>query len=215
MRTQQRITLSLAVAALSIGALAGCSLFSPETAAEPSASATATSPSADYTSDLVGAGCADYAATVPEGAGSIVGMAQDPVAVAAANNPLLTTLVSAVSGQLNPAVNLVDALNSAEYTIFAPVDTAFAALPAETLAALAEPANAAMLQGILSYHAISGQILPSDIVGEHTTVEGATLTVAGSGDDLTVGDATVICGGVHTANATVYLIDTVLMPPAA
>ena len=56
----------------------------------------------DYTTDLVGAGCAAYAETVPDGSGSIVGMAQDPVAVAASNNPLLTTLTAAVSGWSEP-----------------------------------------------------------------------------------------------------------------
>ncbi len=59
---------------------------------------------------------------------------------------------------------------------------------------------------------VPGQILPDSIVGTQTTVNGATLEVTGSGDDLKVNDATVICGGVRTANATVYLIDTVLLP---
>ena len=168
----------------------------------------------DYTGDLVGAGCAAYAEAVPDGGGSIVGMAQDPVAVAASNNPLLKTLVAAVSGQLNPDVNLVDTLNGSEFTVFAPVDDAFAKLPADTVAALKDPANAALLTSILTYHVVPGQILPSDIDGELTTVNGAKLTVTGSGDNIVVGGAKVICGGVHTANATVYLIDTVLTPPA-
>ncbi|MFK9892531.1 fasciclin domain-containing protein, partial [Escherichia coli] len=65
------------------------------------------------------------AAAVPSGAGSVEGMAADPVAVAASNNPLLKTLTAAVSGQLNPDVNLVDTLNGGEFTVFAPVDDAF------------------------------------------------------------------------------------------
>ena len=77
---------------------------------------------------LVGPGCADYAKAVPDGAGSVSGMSQDPVATAASNNPLLKTLVQAVSGQLNPDVNLVDTLNGDEFTVFAPVDDAFAKL---------------------------------------------------------------------------------------
>jgi len=167
----------------------------------------------DYTANLVGAGCAAYADAVPDGGGSIVGMAQDPVAVAASNNPLLTTLVAAVSGQLNPDVNLVDTLNGSEFTVFAPVDDAFAALPAETVTALSDPANAGLLTSILTYHVLPGQILPADLSGEYTTVEGSTLTVSGSGDNIMINDATVICGGVSTANATVYLIDTVLSLP--
>ncbi len=80
----------------------------------------------DPAANLVGPGCAAYAEAVPEGAGSIQGMSQDPVAVAASNNPMLTTLVAAVSGQLNPDVNLVDTLNGDEFTVFARVDDAFA-----------------------------------------------------------------------------------------
>ena len=142
-------------------------------------------------------------------------MAEDPVATAASNNPLLKTLVAAVSGQLNPKVNLVDTLNGAEFTVFAPVDDAFAALPARTVKALSKPANADMLTQILTYHVVPGQIAPDDIDGMQTTVEGQDVEVTGSPDALKVNDANVICGGVHTANATVYLIDGVLTPPAA
>ncbi|MEK1274912.1 fasciclin domain-containing protein, partial [Mycobacterium ulcerans] len=61
---------------------------------------------------------------------------------------------------------------------------------------------------------VPGQLSPSQVVGTHSTVEGASLTVTGSGNDLQVGDAVVVCGGVQTANAVVYMIDTVLMPPS-
>jgi len=163
---------------------------------------------------LVGPGCADYAAAVPTGAGSVDGMAQDPVATAASNNPLLTTLVKAVSGQVNPKVDLVTTLNGGEFTVFAPVDSAFAKIDAATMTTLGT--DDALLSKILTYHVVPGQIAPDAIVGTHTTVEGQDLEVTGSGDDLKVnGTAAVICGGVKTANATVYLIDTVLMPPAA
>jgi uncharacterized surface protein with fasciclin (FAS1) repeats len=167
---------------------------------------------ADPAAGLVGAGCADYAEAVPEGAGSVEGMAQDPVAVAASNNPLLTTLVAAVSGQLNPEVDLVDTLNGDEFTVFAPVDDAFAKIDAATIETL--QTDSALLTSILTYHVVPGQVAPDEIPGTHTTVQGADLEVTGSGDDLVVnGESAVICGGVQTANATVYLIDTVLMPP--
>ena len=71
-----------------------------------------------------------------------------------------------------------------------------------------------MLQSILTYHVVPGQIAPDAIAGTQTTVNGATVTVTGSGNNIKGNDANVICGGVHTANATVYLIDSVLMPPA-
>ncbi len=162
---------------------------------------------------LVGAGCADYAAAVPSGAGSVEGMALDPVATAASNNPLLTTLVAAVSGKVNPGVDLVNTLNNGEFTVFAPVDTAFAKIDSGTMTTLTT--DSALLSKILTYHVIAGQLSPSEIVGTHATVEGGTVTVTGSGDNLKVNDATVVCGGVKTKNATVYLIDTVLTPPAA
>jgi uncharacterized surface protein with fasciclin (FAS1) repeats len=205
---------AVALTAVAMLGLSACSMSSTDTAAEePSMESSAPAMENDYTADLVGSGCAAYAEAVPDGGGSIVGMAQDPVAVAASNNPLLTTLVAAVSGQLNPDVNLVDTLNGSEFTVFAPVDDAFAKLPAETVTALMQPENAALLTSILTYHVVPGQILPADIDGELTTVEGNTLTVTGSGDNIMVNDSKVICGGVHTANATVYLIDTVLSLP--
>ncbi|HYQ67315.1 fasciclin domain-containing protein [Actinophytocola sp.] len=165
---------------------------------------------ADPAADLVGPGCAGYAQQVPSGAGSVAGMAADPVAVAASNNPLLKTLVQAVSGQLNPQVNLVDTLNGSEFTVFAPVDDAFAKIDAATIDKL--KTDSALLTKILTYHVVPGQLAPDAIGGEHATVEKGMVNVTGSGDNLKVNDANVICGGVHTANATVYLIDSVLMP---
>ena len=167
----------------------------------------------DPAANLVGAGCAAYAEANPSGAGSVGGMAEANVVAAASANPLLTTLVSAVGGKLNPDVNLVDTLSSGEFTVFAPVDDAFKKVPAATVETLKTDKD--LLTKILTYHVISGQLSPDQIVGTHKTVEGGEVTVTGSGDNLKVGDATVICGGVKTANATVYLIDTVLTPPAA
>ncbi|OJX72722.1 MULTISPECIES: fasciclin domain-containing protein [unclassified Leifsonia] len=219
MRTS-KISLAVAgtVAALAL-ALTGCSSGSGTGSSSTSSSGSAmTTPSASATADpaadLVGTGCAAYAKQVPTGAGSVAGMSQDPVATAASNNPLLTTLVAAVSGKLNPKVNLVDTLNGGEFTVFAPVDSAFAKIDSATLDTLKTDAGAATLSKILTYHVVPGQISPSDIDGTHKTVEGGDVTVTGSGDSIKVNDANVICGGVHTANATVYLIDSVLMPPA-
>ncbi|MEZ3155511.1 fasciclin domain-containing protein [Microbacterium sp. BWR-S6Y] len=183
------------------------SSMAPSMEASPSASASMMDPAAN----LVGPGCADYAAAVPSGAGSVEGMAADPVAVAASNNPLLKTLTAAVSGQLNPNVNLVDTLNGSEFTVFAPVDDAFAKIDAATIDSLKTDTDT--LTKILTYHVVPGQLTPDEIDGTQTTVEGQDVTVSGSGDSIKVNDANVICGGVQTANATVYLIDSVLMPP--
>jgi uncharacterized surface protein with fasciclin (FAS1) repeats len=208
--------LATAVAAVAaLGSLAACGGTS--NAADKSSDSNGTmsksaSPRMNPAADLVGPGCAGYAKQVPNGAGSVAGMAQDPVAVAASNNPLLTTLVAAVSGKLNPKVNLVDTLNGGQFTVFAPVDDAFAKLPKSTVTSLAKPASKDTLTKILTYHVVPGQIAPSDITGTQKTVEGGTVKVTGSGDNLKVNGANVICGGVQTANATVYLVDTVLMP---
>lgn len=166
---------------------------------------------AEPASDLVGPGCAAYAEQNPSGPGSVAGMAKDPVATAASNNPMLTTLTKAVSGQVNPDVNLVDTLNSGQFTVFAPTDEAFAKIDPDTMSML--QTNADALTQILTYHVVPGQLSPDEIAGTHKTVEGAEVTVTGSGDELKVDDASVVCGGVQTANATVYLVDSVLMPP--
>ncbi|GAA1436889.1 fasciclin domain-containing protein [Mycobacterium cookii] len=150
-----------------------------------------------------GPGCAG----VPtEGEGSVEGMADDPVATAASNNPLLKTLVAAVT-----EAGLVDTLNSAEnLTVFAPTDDAFAAIPKKDLNALLADKEA--LTTVLTHHVIGERLSPEDVAGEQETLAGDTLTVEGSGEDFTIGDASVVCGNVQTANATVYVVDQVLMP---
>lgn len=154
-----------------------------------------------------GPGCA----AVPEsGDGSFDGMAEDPVATAASNNPALSTLVTAVG-----EADLVDTLNTGgPFTVFAPVNDAFAALPEADLEAVL--ADQELLTSILTYHVVPERIEPEDLGGTYTTVNGAELMVEGDAPEFTVGadSATVVCSGVQTANATVYLIDSVLMPPA-
>ncbi|WP_459678977.1 fasciclin domain-containing protein, partial [Rhodococcus sp. no. 34] len=87
---------------------------------------------------------------------------------------------------------------------------AFAKIDPATIDSL--KTDSATLTKILTYHVVPGQIAPDAIDGTHPTAEGGTVTVTGSGDNIKVNDATVVCGGVKTANATVYLIDSVLMP---
>jgi uncharacterized surface protein with fasciclin (FAS1) repeats len=173
--------------------------------------AVASSAPAAAAPNLIGSGCADYAAMHSDGPASVAGMSQDPVAVAASNNPELTTLTAALSGQLNPQVNLVDTLNNGQYTVFAPTDAAFNKLPAGTLDQL--KTNASMLKSILTYHVVPGQLSPTQVDGSHNTVQGAAVNVTGSGNGLKVNNAGLVCGGVPTANAQVYMVDTVLMPP--
>jgi uncharacterized surface protein with fasciclin (FAS1) repeats len=161
--------------------------------------------------NLIGAGCAGYAAEHPDGPASVTGMSTVPVAVAASNNPELTTLTAAVSGQLNPNVNLVDTLNGGQFTVFAPTDAAFNKLPADTINQL--KTNSDLLKSILTYHVVPGQLSPGQVDGSHKTVQGASVNVTGAGNGLKVNNSGLVCGGVPTSNAQVYMIDTVLMPP--
>lgn len=220
MLTKNPLTVGLVLAGVGAFALVGCSSSDMDdeptsTSGESTEDSTSSEESEEMDpayANLVGPACAAYDEEVPDGAGSIVGMSQDPVAVAASNNPMLTQLVAAVSGELNPDVNLVDTLNGDEFTVFAPVDDAFAALDAETVELLQTPEGAETLTEVLTYHVVPGQVAPDAIAGEHETVQGDTVMVEGEGDSLTVDGAAVLCGGVQTANATVYLIDAVLMP---
>ncbi|MFJ3221163.1 fasciclin domain-containing protein [Kitasatospora sp. NPDC086801] len=147
------------------------------------------------------------AAVPKDGAGSFTGMAKDPVATAASNNPLLSTLVTAVK-----QAGLVDTLNSAKnITVFAPTDDAFAKLPKKDLDAVL--ADKDKLTKILTYHVVPQRLAPAALAGGHKTLAAADLTVTGAAPDLTVNSAAkVLCGDVQTANATVYIVDTVLMP---
>ena len=168
------------------------------------------SPSASMASKPFGAGCAAVPKT---GKGSFDGMSSDPVATAASNNPALSTLVTAVK-----AAGLVDTLNGpGPFTIFAPANSAFAALDPATLdAALADPQG--LLTDVLTLHVIQGEQLASTDLAEMTSLDaiGGSLTLAAEGDSLTVdaggGPATVVCADIPTANATVHIIDTVLLP---
>ena len=147
------------------------------------------------------------------GDGSFEAMMTVPVAAAAAANPLLSSL----SSDLEEA-QLTDTLNGAEgLTVFAPTNDAFAAAaeadPAGMEAMMADPTGA--FAQLLTYHVVEGQIAPADLAGEHATLQGQTLTVEGSGESFTVnGEAMVVCGDIHTDNATVYIVDAVLHPPA-
>ena len=149
--------------------------------------------------------------SVPKsGAGSFSGMSTAPVATAASANPALSTLVTAVK-----KAGLVDTLNSASnITVFAPDNAAFAKIPPATLAKVL--ADKAELTKILTYHVASGRYTAAQLASGSPikTLEGATVKPADMGGTYTVNGAHVVCGNVQTANATVYIIDTVLMPPS-
>lgn len=211
--SRKKIFLAVPLAMAATLAFTACTSAASDSAEEPMESMesdTVEVQEADPAAYLVGAGCAAYAEQVPDGPGSVAGMFESNVVEAASNNPLLTTLAAAVSGGLNPNVNLVDTLTSGEFTVFAPVDEAFAAVDPATIETLKTDSD--LLTSILTYHVVSGKALPADLPGSHTTVQGTDLEVTGSGDNLMVNGSNVICGGVQTENATVYLIDSVLLP---
>ncbi len=206
---------SFAAAALCTVSLSACGgAAAPAAAPAPPAPAAAPmappsmapSGSAMAASDEFGAGCA----AVPTDAsnpGSFAAMAKVPVATAASGNPVLSTLVTAVK-----KANLVDSLNSAKgITVFAPANTAFEKIPSATLNGVLNDND--QLTKVLTYHVVAGRLSPDQLAGTHKTLEGQDLMVAGSGTAFTVnGNSSVVCGNVQTENATVYIVDTVLMP---
>jgi uncharacterized surface protein with fasciclin (FAS1) repeats len=194
-------------ATLAVGA-AACSSTSSPAASPATPKASAGSSSAPATSSApFGPACSSVPAS---GSGSFTGMSTAPVATAASNNPVLSTLVTAVK-----KAGLVDTLNSASgITVFAPDNAAFAKIPTSTLDSVL--GNKAELSKILTYHVASGTITPAQLASGKPikTLEGSTVTPAKMGSTYEVNTAHVVCGNVHTANATVYIINTVLMPPS-
>jgi uncharacterized surface protein with fasciclin (FAS1) repeats len=201
------LIMSVLASGLVLGTTA-CSSSSSSSAASQAASKPAAAVSAAQagasTTDF-GAGCASVPAT---GAGSFTGMS---TATAASANPVLSTLVTAVK-----KAGLVDTLNSAQnITVFAPDNAAFAKIPADTLDKIL--ANKAELTKILTYHVVSGRNTPGQLAkgAPLETLEGNTVQPELTGATYTVNGAHVVCGNVQTANATVYIIDTVLTPPSS
>jgi uncharacterized surface protein with fasciclin (FAS1) repeats len=217
MNTRIRRTAGLfAAAAVLPLALTACSSESKDS--DASGSSSKASAPATRSSDDMGGSTASASMDQPfgpacsavpkDGAGSFDGMAKDPVATAASHNPALSTLVTAVQ-----KAGLVDTLNNAQdITVFAPTNDAFAKIPKATLDKVLN--DKAMLTKILTYHVVGQKLTPKDLEnGSFDTLEKSKVTTAGSGASYTVNDsAKVVCGNVKTANANVYIIDTVLMP---
>ncbi|MCX4997652.1 fasciclin domain-containing protein [Streptomyces longwoodensis] len=217
MNTRIRRTAGLVAAAAVLPlALTACSSDSKDS--DASGSSSKASASATQGSDDMGGSTASASMDQPfgpacsavpkDGAGSFDGMAKDPVATAASHNPALSTLVTAVQ-----KAGLVDTLNNAQdITVFAPTNDAFAKIPKATLDKVLN--DKAQLTKILTYHVVGQKLTAKDLEnGSFDTLEKSKVTTAGSGEAYTVNDsAKVVCGNVKTANANVYIIDTVLMP---
>ena len=101
------------------------------------------------------------------------------------------------------------------FTVFAPTDAAFAAVPAETLAMLQDPANSDQLVAVLTYHVVPGSLMAADVLASTslTTVEGSDLAVSLDGETAMVGDASIAATDIQTDNGVIHVIDSVLIPP--
>jgi uncharacterized surface protein with fasciclin (FAS1) repeats len=203
---------SLGLATAACSSSGSSSASAPASSARASSSPMSSSPmsssSAATAAKDFGPGCASVPKT---GAGSFTGMATAPVATAASANPVLSTLVTAVK-----KADLVDTLNAANgITVFAPENSAFAKIPSATLNGVL--ANKGELTKILTYHVVAGRYTPAQLAKGMTlkTLQGGTVTTAMSGGTYTVNGANVVCGNVQTANATVYIIGSVLMPKSS
>ncbi len=216
LQTLRRTGVAAAAISLSLG-LAACSseddsaASASDDSASSSSSMDSSAPAEEESMAAEGAQAqtfGDACSAVPtSGPGSFDGIVQDPVATAASNNPLLETLVTAVGA----VDGLGDTLNSAEaLTVFAPTNDAFAAIPEKQLQAVLKDQK--MLGSILSHHVVAGQLDPESVVGKQETLNKDSVTVDGDTSGMTVDGANVLCGNIPTANATVFVIDKVLMP---
>jgi len=206
--------LAMITVAVALTATACASTASSTSAAPPSASATAaTTPQAaaspsesmTETAGTIGTDCGMIPAA---GMGSMHGMAMDPVVIAASHNPLITTLAAEIM-----KADLTATLNSAKsITVFAPDNQAFKNLTAHDMAMMSGMTE---LAKVLKYHVVTGHITPAELAHGMTltTLEGSQLKTSRMGSVYEVNNADVTCGNLHTANATVYIINTVLMPP--
>ncbi|MEU0835677.1 fasciclin domain-containing protein [Streptomyces sp. NPDC056231] len=195
LRTTAATVTAVVALPLSLGA------FAPQAFADSAASRPSSTPSP------FGPGCSSLPHS---GKGSTAAMAKERVATAAANNPKLTKLALALKD-----AGLTTKLNQAKHvTVFAPTNAAFNKIPRTQMVDLLR--NKEQLKKALKYHVVDKTINPSQLPnGSFKTLEGSTLKTSGSGTSFKVNDtAKIVCGDVRTANATVYLIDTVLTPPS-
>ena len=217
MTRTRRALLSAAPAVLALLSACGPS-GSSSTGTAASSSPPAGAPSSAVASAPVaitgqfGAGC-----TVPpsSGTGSLAALAGERLSTAAAHEPELRSLLTAVV-----TAHLADSLDSQPgITLLAPANGAFAAVPHPALSGLL--ADTARLTQVLTHHVIEGRLTPEQLPGTHTTLANDTVTITGSGRQFGISaaqtvlrthPATVVCGNIRTANATVYVIDQLLAP---
>lgn len=157
--------------------------------------------------DPQGSGCDNFKKAMP----NWKSFADVPTGKVLASIPDISTFNAALSGGLNPDVNIVPVLDNGPYVIFAPTNAAFDAMAPGQLDAL--KADPAALTSFDYYHAFLGLLGPDDVKGQRPTQQGAEVKVTGKGGDIKVNDtAKLVCGPIQSQNARIYLIDTVLDP---
>ncbi|MGI9161472.1 MAG: fasciclin domain-containing protein [Mycobacterium sp.] len=167
-------------------------------------------PTSTKVPDPQGPGCDAYRSKNPAGPASIASMALQTASQAIASNPDLSTFSAAISGKLNPEINIVSVLDGGPYVVFAPTNDAFAKLDPATLETL--KSDPRVLLPVLFYHMVLGYLTPNDVQGKMPTQDGRQVVVSGKGGDVKVNDNRIVCA--YTAHgAYIYMIDTVLTPP--
>jgi uncharacterized surface protein with fasciclin (FAS1) repeats len=200
-----------AIAAIAVAVPTAVNAYADPAPVDPAAPTTAApAPTSTKVPDPQGPGCGAYRSQVPSGAGSIASMAVQTASQAIASNPDLSTFSAAISGKLNPDINIVSVLDGGPYIVFAPTDAAFSKLDPATVATL--KTDPTVLLPVLFYHMVLGNVGPANVAGKMPTQDGRPLVVTGKDGDIKVNDNRVSCA-YAVRGGYVYMIDTVLTPP--
>lgn len=200
-----------AIAAIAIAVPTAVQAYADPAPGDPATPTTATPvPTSTKVPDPQGPGCDAYRSQVPTGAGSIPSMAVQTASQAIASNPDLSTFSAAISGKLNPDINIVSVIDGGPYIVFAPTDAAFSKLDAATLETL--KTDPQVLLPTLFYHMVLGNVGPANVAGKMPTQDGRPVVVTGKDGDIKVNGNRVTCA-YAARGAYIYTIDTVLTPP--
>ena len=200
-----------AIAAIAVAVPTAVNAYADPAPVDPAAPTTAApAPTSTKVPDPQGPGCGAYRSQVPSGAGSIASMAVQTASQAIASNPDLSTFSAAISGKLNPDINIVSVLDGGPYIVFAPTDAAFSKLDPATVATL--KTDPTVLLPVLFYHMVLGNVGPANVAGKMPTQDGRPLVVTGKDGDIKVNDNRVSCA-YAVRGGYIYMIDTVLTPP--
>ena len=209
-RTTLGVAAAIAAIAIAIPTAVQAYADPTPTPVEPAAPTATAAATPTKVPDPQGPGCDAYRKAVPTGAGSIPAMAGQTASQAIANNPDLSTFSAAISGTLNPEINIVSVLDGGPYIVFAPTDAAFAALDPATVETL--KTDPRVLLPVLFYHMVLGNVGPANVAGTMPTQDGRPVVVTGKDGDIKVNGNRVSCA--YAANgAYIYMIDGVLEPP--